>query len=105
MAVSPAFAQSQSQDLQQMKQELQQLKAMMLKLEREIAAVEEAQKLPDLPAVPPPVATPALPPQLAAPMKFSLVLVNDDRLEGDMKGAIDVVSISGKVVLSRSLPE
>jgi hypothetical protein len=36
------------------------------------------------------------------PMKFSLVLVSDDRIEGDMKGAIDVGSISGKVVLSRS---
>jgi hypothetical protein len=36
-----------------------------------------------------------------APMKFSLVLVSDDRIEGDMTGAVDVGSISGKVVLSR----
>jgi hypothetical protein len=42
------------------------------------------------------------PPEATAPMKFSLVLVSDDRIEGDMKGAIDVGSISGKVVLSRS---
>ena len=42
------------------------------------------------------------PREATAPMKFTLVLVNDDRFEGDMNGAIDVGSISGKVVLSRS---
>jgi hypothetical protein len=35
-------------------------------------------------------------------MKFNLVLVSDDRIEGDMTGAVDVGSISGKVVLIRS---
>jgi hypothetical protein len=42
------------------------------------------------------------PPEATSPMKFSLVLVSDDRIEGDMKGAIDVGNIQGKVVLSRS---
>ena len=42
------------------------------------------------------------PPEATAPMKFSLVLVSDDRIEGDMKGDIDAGSISGKVVLTRS---
>jgi hypothetical protein len=41
------------------------------------------------------------PPEATSPMKFSLVLVSDDRIEGDMKGAIDVGNIQGKVVLSR----
>jgi hypothetical protein len=41
------------------------------------------------------------PPEATSPMKFSLVLVSDDRIEGDMKGAIDVGNISGKVVLKR----
>ena len=41
------------------------------------------------------------PPEATTPMKFILVLVNDDRIEGDMKGAIDVGAVSGKVVLSR----
>jgi hypothetical protein len=41
------------------------------------------------------------PPEATSPMKFSLVLVSDDRIEGDMKGAIDVGTIQGKVVLSR----
>jgi hypothetical protein len=42
------------------------------------------------------------PPEATAPMKFNLVLVSDDRIEGDMKGTVDVGSISGKVVLTRS---
>lgn len=41
------------------------------------------------------------PPEATSPMKFNLVLVSDDRIEGDMKGAIDVGNIQGKVVLSR----
>jgi hypothetical protein len=41
------------------------------------------------------------PPEATSPMKFSLVLVSDDRIEGDLKGAIDVGNISGKVVLKR----
>jgi hypothetical protein len=42
-----------------------------------------------------------LPPEATSPMKFSLTLVTDDRIEGDMKGAIDVGNISGKVTLQR----
>lgn len=42
------------------------------------------------------------PAEATAPMKFTLVLVSDDRIEGDMKGAIDVGTISGKVILTRS---
>jgi hypothetical protein len=41
------------------------------------------------------------PPEATSPMRFSLVLVSDDRIEGDMKGAIDVGNIAGKVVLRR----
>src|SRR5262249_32850969 len=41
------------------------------------------------------------PPEATSPMKFNLVLVSNDRIEGDMKGAIDVGNIQGKVVLSR----
>ncbi len=37
----------------------------------------------------------------ASAMKFKLVLVSDDRIEGDMQGAIDVGTISGKVILTR----
>ena len=41
-------------------------------------------------------------PEATTPWKFSLVLVSDDRIEGEMRGAVDVGSISGKVVLIRS---
>jgi hypothetical protein len=43
-----------------------------------------------------------LPEEATSPMKFNLTLVTDDRIEGDMTGAIDVGKISGKVVLTRS---
>jgi hypothetical protein len=36
-----------------------------------------------------------------SPMKFKLVLVSGDRIEGAMEGAIDVGKISGKVILTR----
>jgi hypothetical protein len=42
------------------------------------------------------------PSEAATPLKFSLVLVSDDRIEGDIKGTLDAGSISGKVVLTRS---
>ncbi|HLH18691.1 MAG TPA: hypothetical protein VKX45_15835 [Bryobacteraceae bacterium] len=42
------------------------------------------------------------PPEATSPMKFNLVIVSDDRIEGDMKGAIDSGNISGKVVLTRA---
>jgi hypothetical protein len=41
------------------------------------------------------------PPEGTSPMKFNLVVVSDDRIEGAMEGAIDVGKISGKVVLTR----
>lgn len=41
------------------------------------------------------------PPEATSAMKFSLVVVSDDRIEGDMQGAIDVGKISGKVILTR----
>jgi hypothetical protein len=37
----------------------------------------------------------------AGPMKFKLVVVADDRIEGAMEGAIDEGKISGKVTLTR----
>src|SRR5262245_60152318 len=40
-------------------------------------------------------------PEATTPIKFSLVLVADDRIEGEMKGAIEVGNISGKVVLQK----
>ena len=40
-------------------------------------------------------------PEATAPIKFSLVLVTDDHIEGEMKGALDVGNISGKVVLNK----
>jgi hypothetical protein len=43
-----------------------------------------------------------MPEEATSPMKFNLTLVSDDRIEGDMTGAIDVGKISGKVVLTRS---
>jgi hypothetical protein len=41
------------------------------------------------------------PPEATSPMKFNLVLVTENRIEGEMKGAIDVGNISGKVTLTR----
>ncbi|HEY1339210.1 MAG TPA: hypothetical protein VGF59_16975 [Bryobacteraceae bacterium] len=41
-------------------------------------------------------------PETASTMKFSLVLVSDDRIEGDMKGSVDVGAISGKVKLQKA---
>ena len=41
------------------------------------------------------------PPEGTSPMKFKLVVVSGDRIEGAMEGAIDVGKISGKVVLTR----
>jgi hypothetical protein len=43
-----------------------------------------------------------LPEEATTPMKFNLTLVSDDRIEGNMAGAIDVGKISGKVVLTRA---
>ncbi len=43
-----------------------------------------------------------LPEEAMKPLKFTLTLVSDDRLEGDMAGEIDVGKISGKVVLTRA---
>ncbi len=40
-------------------------------------------------------------PEAIGPMKFALVLVSDDHIEGEMKGALDVGNISGKVVLHK----
>ena len=42
------------------------------------------------------------PPEATSPMKFKLVLVSEDRIEGDMNGAIDSGNISGKVTLTRA---
>ena len=43
-----------------------------------------------------------MPEEAKTPLKFTLTLVSDDRMEGDINGAIDVGKISGKVVLTRS---
>ena len=40
-------------------------------------------------------------PEATSPMKFSLVLLSDDHIEGEMKGALDVGNISGKVILHK----
>jgi len=40
-------------------------------------------------------------PELTGAFKFHLVLVADNRIEGDMKGAIDTGPIAGKVKLTR----
>src|SRR5260370_30313389 len=53
IGTSSALAQTQAQDLQQLKQELQQLKTMMASLERKIEATEAAQKPPASPPPPP----------------------------------------------------
>lgn len=42
------------------------------------------------------------PPEATSPMKFNLVLVSEDRIEGEMKGAIDSGNISGHVTLTRT---
>lgn len=42
------------------------------------------------------------PPEATSPMKFSLVVVSDDQIEGEMKGAIESGSILGKVTLIRT---
>ena len=42
------------------------------------------------------------PPEATSPMKFSLVIVSDNRIEGDMNGAIESGNISGKVTLERA---
>jgi hypothetical protein len=41
------------------------------------------------------------PPEATSAIKFTLVVVSDDRIEGDMQGAIDTGKISGKVTLTR----
>lgn len=41
------------------------------------------------------------PPEATSAMKFQLVLVATDRMEGEMKGAVDVGNISGKVTLQK----
>jgi hypothetical protein len=41
------------------------------------------------------------PPEATSAMKFILVLVSEDRIEGEMQGAIDVGKVSGKVTLNR----
>jgi hypothetical protein len=40
-------------------------------------------------------------PETTGMVKFNLVVVSDDRIEGDMKGAIDIGNISGKVHLRK----
>jgi hypothetical protein len=42
------------------------------------------------------------PPEASVPMKFNLLLVNEDQIEGEVKGAIESGSILGKVTLSRT---
>jgi len=39
--------------------------------------------------------------EASATFKFSLVLVSDDQIEGEMKGAIEDGNISGKVILHK----
>jgi hypothetical protein len=41
------------------------------------------------------------PPETLGPVKFELVL-NGDRLEGDLKGAVDSGPLTGKVLLSKT---
>lgn len=43
-----------------------------------------------------------LPEEATKPMKFTLTLVSDDRIEGNMVGEIDAGKIEGKVVLTRA---
>jgi hypothetical protein len=42
-----------------------------------------------------------LPEEATKPLKFTLTLMTDDRMEGEMVGEIDVGKIQGKVVLTR----
>jgi hypothetical protein len=42
------------------------------------------------------------PEEATKPMKFTLTLLTDDRIEGDMVGEIDVGKITGKVVLIKT---
>ncbi len=42
-----------------------------------------------------------LPEEATAPMVFTLKLVNDDRIEGGMKGQVDTGNITGTVQLTR----
>jgi len=42
------------------------------------------------------------PPEATSAMKFQLVLVAEDRIEGEVKGAIDAGPVSGKVTLQKS---
>ena|SRR5690348_246094 len=41
-------------------------------------------------------------PETDSTMKFNLVLVAEDRIEGDMKGSVDVGAITGKVKLQKA---
>jgi hypothetical protein len=41
------------------------------------------------------------PPEATSAMKFQLILVANDRIEGEMKGAVDVGNVSGKVTLQK----
>jgi len=41
------------------------------------------------------------PHEAGSPIKFTLVLLSDDRIEGAMEGAMDVGRITGKVILTR----
>lgn len=43
-----------------------------------------------------------MPEEATSPMKFNLTLVSEERIEGQMTGAIDVGNITGKVVLTRA---
>jgi hypothetical protein len=40
-------------------------------------------------------------PETTGAVHFTLVLLSDDRIEGDMKGAIDIGNITGKVILRK----
>jgi len=43
-----------------------------------------------------------MPEEATSAIKFRLTVMSDDRIEGEMSGAIDVGKISGKVVLTRT---
>jgi hypothetical protein len=42
------------------------------------------------------------PEEATSPFKFSLTLISEDRIEGDVAGAIDTGKIAGKVILTRA---
>lgn len=42
------------------------------------------------------------PPEATSPMKFNLVFVSEDQIEGEMQGAIESGGILGKVTLTRA---